>query len=249
MAKKPPKNKGDIVEDRKAARRRFAAGRTLQELYNDYPSYPEKTIQLWIEDFKQVERGEAERGLTETVEIIQAETTHYIDGLESNEKSNARQAMEFAKQLNADLEYQVRTAVWMSNCRFKLAIESETVAGAHKINTVQLLPDNIDWDNKVVHFSGKEYGFDCLIPDTQSAKLGLELLMKLTGTDQVTTEEVKLESKLKAIEAEAERVNNKEIGEDSKVAIIMERPERKTLEQAMKEQNGVHENESSKDDS
>ena len=157
--------------------------------------------------------------------------------LSSNNVKLRARAM--ADKLGADLSYQVKAALWMTENRYKLAISSTTMTGMLKIDKVPVLPENIDWAKQVVRFDGREYGLDCLIPNNKSAKIGLEMLMKLTGTDVETTETIKADSKQRAIEAEIE--SKKQDQQDSAVAIIMNRPQRKTLEEVLEEQNDENE--------
>lgn len=228
----------------------FRKGMSYKELYEKYPAIGQSTIRRWvraIEQEKTDQKVQAEvraiNNILNVTDIIETkekaeeikDLSYDLDELSPTSNGFKAYTLGIAEsRYRAGLDFQLATAVWMTQCRYQLAVTSTSVQGTVKIEKVPVLPENIDFKKRVVHFDGQVYDLSCLIPDTKSAKLGLEMLMKLTGTDQATSEEVKSKAKEAAIEAEIAREGD--VTGNSKIAITMSRPQRKTLEEVIQEQ-------------
>tara|TARA_R100000544_G_C2215201_1_gene54205 strand:+ start:188 stop:934 length:747 start_codon:yes stop_codon:yes gene_type:complete len=219
---------------------RYTAGARYEELYESFPEINESTIRRWIGSYRKVfeDPFQADRDIAKERAAVGRVRTHQqivsdIDILEVEAPPTdmlRAQTLRFAdKKYGAGLDYQLASAVWLSNCRYKLAIETTNMQGVMKIITLPILPDNIDWESKVVHFNETQYPLSCLIPDNSLAKTGLEMLMKLTGTDTASSEDVKQQSKQVAIAAEKD-ANNENV---SSTTIVMNRPRRKSIEEVL----------------
>jgi hypothetical protein len=234
--------RADLKEIKSKVQQDYCLGLTPKELAEKYDR-PVTTVRRWCHN-KQVEKppvievdDELRVDQLRDVTVSSGDTVEGFKtrGLAPGSPVFKAKTLELAeKKYGAGLDFQLAQAVWLVNCRYPLIIETTSNNGVTQYHKIPVLSENIDWEAKVVHFNDRQYSTSQLAPMSAMAEKGLNLLMKLTGTDQTSTEEVKAHSK--SITAQLERdAENQQV---STVSIFMDRPERKSLEDFIKGENG-----------
>lgn len=225
----------------------YTKGYTMKELHERFKEVPYSTVRRWCKEVEsenkdvpelKVERLDLDREVLVTketpVESLESE------GLTPGSPMFKAKTLEIAQErYGAGLDFQLAQAVWMVNCRYNLTIETVSDRGIVKYHHIPILPQNIDWESERVYFDGKQYHVSQLTPASGLIEKGMDILMKLTGTDKISSEDLKIQSKRIANQVDSEAES--EAAENTALSVVVSRPERQTIEDYLEGKNETEE--------